>query len=62
MAVLTPFWTVKPETARLVRHRIDTVMKWAVAQGYHDYDPAQNVNEAVPKQTKVQSLFCKLGY
>ena len=44
MAVLTPFWTVKPETARRVRQRIGTVMKWAVAQGYRDYDPAQNVN------------------
>ena len=62
MAVLTPFWTVKPETARLVRQRIDTVMKWAVAQGYRDYDPAQNVNEAVPKKNKVQSLFCTLGH
>ena len=55
MAVLTPFWTVKPETARRVRQRIGTVMKWAVAQGYRDYDPAQNVIEALPKQNKVQN-------
>ena len=39
MDVLTPFWTVKPETARRVRQRIGIVMKWAVAQGYRDYDP-----------------------
>ena len=62
MAVLTPFWTVKPETARRVRQRIGTVMKWAVAQGYRDYDPAQNVNEALPKQKKVQNHRKALHY
>jgi integrase len=62
MAVLTPFWTVKPETARRVRQRIGIVMKWAVAQGYRDYDPAQNVNEALPKQKKVQNHRKALHY
>jgi integrase len=62
MAVLTPFWTVKPETARRVRQRIGTVMKWAVAQGYRDYDPAQNVIEALPKQNKVQNHRKALHY
>ena len=31
LAVLTPIWTQKPETAARVRQRIGTVMKWAVA-------------------------------
>ena len=62
MAVLTPFWTVKPETARRVRQRIGTVMKWAVAQGYRDYDPAQNVKEALPKQNTVQNHRKALPY
>ena len=62
MAVLTPFWTVKPETARRVRQRIGTVMKWAVAQGYRDYDPAQNVNEALPKQNTVKNHRKALHY
>jgi len=62
MAVLTPFWTVKLETARRVRQRIGTVMKWAVAQGYRDYDPAQNVIEALPKQNKVQNHRKALHY
>ena len=62
MDVLTPFWTVKPETARRVRQRIGMVMKWAVAQGYRDYDPAQNVNEALPKQNKVQNHRKALHY
>jgi integrase len=62
MAVLTPFWTAKPETARRVRQRIGIVMKWAVAQGYWDYDPAQNVKEALPKQNKVQNHRKALPY
>ena len=34
LAVLTPIWLEKPETARRVRQRIGSVMKWAVAQGW----------------------------
>ena len=62
MTVLTPFWTDKPETARRVRQRISTVMKWAVAQGYRDYDPAQNVKEALPKQKKTLNHRKALHY
>ena len=40
MAVLLPIWTAKAETARRVRQRIGTIMKWAVAQGYRDDNPA----------------------
>ena len=34
LAVLTPIWHDKPETARRVRQRIGAVMKWAVAMGH----------------------------
>ena len=34
LAVLMPIWTDKAETARRVRQRIGTVMKWTVAQGW----------------------------
>ena len=40
LAVLTPIWTDKPETARRVRQRIGVVMDWAIAQGYRDDNPA----------------------
>ena len=33
LAILTPIWHDKPETARRVRQRIGAVMKWAVAMG-----------------------------
>ena len=40
LAILTPIWHDKPETARRVRQRIGAVMKWAVAMGYRPDNPA----------------------
>ena len=40
MAVLTPIWTTKPETASRVRQRMETVMDWAVTHGYRLDNPA----------------------
>lgn len=52
LAVLMPFWTTKPETARRVRQRISTVMKWAIAQGWRRDNPAENITQALPKMPK----------
>ena len=50
MSVLMPIWNEKPETARRVRQRISTVMKWAVAQGYRADNPAGDaIGAALPK-------------
>ena len=50
MAVLLPIWTVKGETARRVRRRIGTIMKWAIAQGYRSDNPAGDaISAALPK-------------
>ena len=43
LAILTPIWHTKPETARRVRQRIGAVMKWAVAMGYRPDNPAGDV-------------------
>ena len=40
MAVLTPIWTAKPETASRVRQRMETVMDWAITHGYRLDNPA----------------------
>ena len=40
MDVLSPIWTSKPETARRVRQRMETVMDWAVTHGYRLDNPA----------------------
>ncbi len=54
LAVLSPIWTEKPETAARVRQRIGTVMKWAVAQGWRQDNPALSITEALPKRDKSQ--------
>jgi len=59
LAVLTPIWTAKPETAARVRQRIGTVMKWAVAQGWRQDNPAQSIAEALPKRDKSLQQYRK---
>lgn len=49
LAALTPIWTEKPETAKRVRQRIGAVMKWAVAQGWREDNPAESISRALPK-------------
>ena len=55
LAVLTPIWTQKPETAARVRQRIGMVMKWAVAQGWRQDNPAESIAQALPRRD--QSLM-----
>lgn len=55
MAVLLPIWNDKHETARRVRQRIGAVMKWAVAQGYRQDNPAgEAIGAALPKNGGIQ--------
>ena len=50
MAVLLPVWNGKRVTARRVRQRISAVMRWAVAQGYREDNPAgEAIGAALPK-------------
>lgn len=52
MEVLLPVWSTKRETARRVRQRIGAVMKWAVAQGYREDNPAGDaISAALPKNS-----------
>ena len=51
MAVLVPIWNEKRVTARKVRQRIGAVMRWAVAQGYREDNPAGDaIGAALPKK------------
>ena len=55
MAVLIPHWHTKTETMRRVRQRIGAVMKWAVAQGHRDDNPAGDaIAAALPKGGSVR--------
>lgn len=62
LGVLTPIWLEKAETARRVRQRIGTVMKWAVAQGWRQDNPADTISSALPKQDKTQAHRKSLPY
>lgn len=62
LAVLSPIWTKKAETARRVRQRIGTVMKWAVAQGWRQDNPALAISEALPKFERQKAQRKALPY
>ena len=62
LAVLQPIWLEKPETARRVRQRLGTVMKWAVANGWRTDNPAEAISQALPKQTDTQQHRKALPY
>ena len=49
MAVLLPIWNQKRVTAQRIRRRISAVMRWAVAQGYREDNPAGDaIGAALP--------------
>lgn len=52
LIALTPIWNSKPETARRVKQRIGSVMKWAVAQGWRQDNPAEAIDQALPRHDK----------
>ena len=55
LGVLTPIWSSKRVTAKRVRQRISQIMKWAVAEGHREDNPAGDAIEAaLPKHDAVQ--------
>nr|WP_197276958.1 site-specific integrase [Sphingomonas profundi] len=52
LSALTPIWNTRPETARRVKQRIGTVMKWAMAQGWRGDNPAEAISKALPKHDR----------
>jgi integrase len=62
LAVLQPIWLEKSETARRVRQRIGTVMKWAVAKGWRQDNPADAIGQALPKQDRTPTHRKALPY
>jgi len=62
LSVLQPIWVDKNETARRVKQRIGTVMKWAIAQGYRADDPTLALNQVLPKQNRKPKHRASLPY
>jgi len=62
LSVLQPIWVDKNETARRIKQRIGTVMKWAIAQGYRSDDPTIALNQVLPKPNRKPKHRASLPY
>lgn len=58
-----PMWSTRTETARKVRQRIRTVLRWCQAHGYVQFNMAGEVIDgALPPMPRVKSHFRSLPY
>ena len=63
LAVLSPIWMEKPETASRVRQRAETVLDWAVSQGYRTDNPAtRSITKVLPKTPRTKQHHPALHY
>ena len=63
LAVLTPIWSTKPETARRVRQRMRTIFRWAMANELIETNPAgEAIDGALPSMPKVKAHLRALPY
>ncbi len=63
LAVLTPIWAEKPETASRVRQRMETALDWAVAQGYRIDNPAnRSITKVLPRMPRTKRHHPALHY
>jgi integrase len=60
LQILEPIWTTKPETAKRVRGRIESILDWARVSGHRSGEnPARwrgNLDKLLPKQSKVRKV------
>ena len=63
LAVLTPIWGTRPETARRVRQRIRAVLSWSWAHGYvADNVAGEAIDGALPAMPAVKTHLRALPY
>lgn len=63
LAVLTPIWTSKPETARRVRRHIRATLKWCQAHGFVHFNAAgEAIDGALPRMPAFKEHFRSLPY
>ena len=61
--VLLPIWAAKPETARRVRQRIRTILRWAMAHGHVDTNVAgEAIEGALPAHRRAVHHYRALPY
>ena len=55
LAVLTPIWTSKAETATRVRQRMETVFDWCIGQEWRTDNPAStSIAKALPRRARLK--------
>lgn len=52
LSALSPIWNSHPETAKRVKQRIGSVLKWTMAKGWRTDNPADAVAQALPKHDR----------
>ena len=63
LAILTPIWTAKHETASRVRQRMEVVFDWAIATGWRLDNPAgKAVLRVLPRTAKLKRRHRSLPY
>lgn len=63
LAVLEPIWTLRPETARRVRQRIRTILRWCEAHDYCAGNVAgEALNGALPPMPRLKAHHRALPY
>ena len=63
LAVLTPIWTSKPETARRVRRNIRATLSWCQAHGFIEHNVAgEAIGGALPRMPSVKENYRALPY
>ena len=63
LAILTPIWTAKHETASRVRQRMEVVFDWAIATGWRLDNPAgKAVLRVLPRTSMLKSNHRSLPY
>ena len=63
LEVLTPIWSIRPETARRVRQRMRTIFRWAMANELIETNPAgEAIDGALPSMPKIKEHLRAMPY
>ena len=63
LSILTPIWTSRAETARRLRQRIRTVLRWCEAHGFTEHNAAgEAIDGALPAMPKLKAHYRTLPY
>ncbi len=63
LAILTPIWTDKPETARRLRQRMEVIFDWVDVQGWRQDNPANKaILRVLPPGSKIKGHHDALPY